>query len=114
MTSNTSPRTRSSRKQQTSEFKPNVLIVCEGECTEPRYFEQFNASNALIKINGVGKNTKNLVEDAMRIRKQTGPYDQVWVVFDRDSFPSQDFNDAITMAKNEKIETAYSDEAFEL
>ena len=114
MESNRSLRTKSSRKQQTRELKPSILIVCEGECTEPRYFERFNASNAVIKIHGVGKNTKSLIADAIKIRKQTGPYDQVWVVFDLDSFSKGHFDNAIKIAEKEGIRVAYSNEAFEL
>jgi len=42
------------------------------------------------------------------------PFDQVWVVFDRDSFPPDDFDNAIAMAEADKIKCAWSNEAFEL
>lgn len=43
-------------------------------------------------------------------------YDQTWVVFDRDSFPAQNFNNAIFKARdtNPKVYCAWSNEAFEL
>ena len=39
---------------------------------------------------------------------------EVWIVFDKDSFPSHDFDNAIAMAKAQNFETAHSNEAFEL
>ncbi|WP_225974898.1 RloB family protein [Arachidicoccus ginsenosidivorans] len=48
------------------------------------------------------------------------PYDEIWCVFDRDPATSnktghtaQNFNKAIQLAKKEKIEVAYSNQAFE-
>ena len=41
-------------------------------------------------------------------------YDQVWVVFDRDSFTPQHFNAACLIADQNGIHKAYSNEAFEL
>ncbi len=41
-------------------------------------------------------------------------YDQVWCVFDRDSWTKQDFNSAISNAEKYGFEVAYSNEAFEL
>jgi len=40
--------------------------------------------------------------------------DQIWCIFDRDSFPSQQFNDALSLAGQKGIKVAYSNEAFEL
>ena len=54
-----------------------------------------------------------LVRKAIRLRKQDD-YDQVWCVFDRDSFPRQNFNDALDLARQAGIEVAYSNEAFEI
>ncbi len=47
-------------------------------------------------------------------RKREPAYDQIWCVFDRDSFPAQHFNEACDLAKRENIRVAYSNEAFEL
>lgn len=104
------------------------LIVCEGEKTEPRYFEAFKndlpkgfLDNATIDIEGEGKNTLTLIEAvvATRERKQRTSgriYDQTWAVFDRDSFPPRNFNDAIFKARaaQPEIHCAWSNEAFEL
>ncbi|MCP4217028.1 MAG: RloB domain-containing protein [bacterium] len=96
----------------------SLLILCEGEKTEPLYFEAFRVSSAKVKVSGCGYNTVSLVKKAMEMRdkaKRNGEeYSQVWSVFDKDSFSMQDFNAAIALAKREKIEVAYTNEAFEL
>jgi hypothetical protein len=46
--------------------------------------------------------------------KEQEEYDQVWCVFDRDSWSSEDFNNAIQIAKKQGFSVAYSNEAFEL
>jgi hypothetical protein len=96
--------------------KQSFLIVCEGERTEPLYFESFKVSSASIRIEGTGKNTDSLVEHTIELVSEHArdPFDQVWCVFDRDSFPAQNFNRALQLAQNNGIKVAYSNEAFEL
>jgi hypothetical protein len=96
----------------------SFLIVCEGGETEPNYFRAFRLSSATVQVKGCGRNTRSLVEKALEIRKKAKDndeiFDEVWCVFDRDSFSLQDFNSAFDLAKREKINIAYSNEAFEL
>jgi hypothetical protein len=92
--------------------KPTILIVCEGEVTEPSYFKQFRLSSATIKAMGEGYNTISLVNRAFQLATQAS-YDQVWCVFDKDDFPDVDFNNAISKAEANKCEVAYSNQAFE-
>jgi len=69
------------------------------------------------EIEGCGKHTRFLVEEAIEIRnnaRKKRAFDETWVVFDRDSFDRNDFDDALRLAKEEKIYTAYTNEAFEL
>jgi len=40
--------------------------------------------------------------------------DQTWCVFNKDSFPSDDFNDAVRVAKKNGVRIAYTNEVFEL
>jgi hypothetical protein len=54
-----------------------------------------------------------LVEEALELKSQEA-YDQVWCVFDRDSFLVENFNKAVELAKQKSIQVAYSNEAFEL
>lgn len=92
--------------------KPTILIVCEGENTEPSYFKQFRLSSATIKPVGEGYNTTALVNRAIQIANQ-GSYEQVWCVFDKDDFSDVDFNDTITIAEANNFGVAYSNQAFE-
>lgn len=95
-------------------LRQRFLIVCEGEKTEPKYFQGFPIPpDSIVDVRGVGMNTASLVREALRLRAQ-GNYDQVWVVFDRDSFPVENFNVALVLARQNKIKVAYSNEAFEL
>lgn len=90
-----------------------VLIVCEGERTEPSYFECFPLSKSVCEVHGAGKNTLSVVKEAIIIRDK-GRFDEVWCVFDRDSFPPKRVVDAFDLAQKEKIRIAFSNESFEL
>jgi len=92
--------------------KPLILIVCEGENTEPSYFNQFRLSTATIRALGKGYNTIGVVKHAEQLAK-AGIYDEVWVVFDKDSNPAQNYNNAIKMAAKRGFFVAYSNQAFE-
>jgi hypothetical protein len=108
------------------------LIVCEGEATEPNYFEVLK--NDLPKgvlevcefrIEGTGYNTESLVKKSLEIKndwEQTPGriVDKLWIVFDKDNFSAQTFNTAINTCleqNNEEniiVEPIWSNEAFEL
>lgn len=95
-----------------------ILIVCEGEVTEPKYFEAFKTFNHGttvydIDVQGLGENTLNVVDTAIKLRN-SGNYDRVWAVFDKDSFSADKFNSAIIKAIDNDICCAWSNEAFEL
>lgn len=102
----------------------HVLIVCEGEKTEPNYFRSFNmmknSSGMVYEVStaGGGINTLQVVDKAIELRdkaaSQGKAYDSVWAVFDRDSFKAADFDNAIVKAQSNNIGCAWSNEAFEL
>lgn len=99
--------------------KDTFLIICEGAKTEPNYFISFRLLSSHVKdIFGIGDNTEELVRRTIVFRDAAArygvKYDQVWCVFDKDSFPEQNFNNALALAKKEGIKVAYSNEAFEL
>lgn len=107
------------RKSKNKGKAPELfLIVCEGERTEPNYFRSFKLASANVTVEGCGQDTVRLVKKAIEIRnkakKNDEIFDQVWCVFDRDSFSLQNFNEAIDMAGRNNIKVAYSNEAFEL
>ncbi len=109
---------RIKRKIDIRKPEPSFLIVCEGERTEPIYFKAFKLQSAKVKVFGAGYNTLSLVKKTIELkekaREKNEIYEQVWSVFDRDSFPKQDFNAAFDLAKKKEIKIAYSNEAFEL
>lgn len=110
---------RFSRRFNTRVFKKVVLILCEGEKTEPNYFREFpfNKGKYFVKVEGEGSNTVSLVEDAVNRKneaiKSKTPYHKIWCVFDKDDFDDK-FNVAIELARKNGIECAYSNESFEL
>ena len=105
------------RRQGLREIKQTFLIVCEGECTEPDYFNAFRLTTASVRTIGQAMNTVSLVNKAISIRKadkqKRRVYDQCWVVFDKDDFPANDFNMAIDLAKRNGFNVAYRNQAFE-
>lgn len=112
----------SSRKQRGSlqrvinsrRVRERFLIVCEGEKTEPNYFKAFRVpKDVKVRIYGVGEDPLSLVKSADKFNEQ-GSYDQVWCVFDRDSWPPDKFRNAINSAIARGFKVAYSNEAFEL
>jgi hypothetical protein len=138
-----SKKDRVRQKQQQKAKKPlavgRILIVCEGEKTEPNYFKWWqkqleNIKGAAktkavgdidvksfadeIQIMGEGKNTNSLVKKAIELKNQANygkiNYTQIWCVFDRDSFPAENYNLAIEKARSNDFKVAYSNEAFEL
>lgn len=109
---------RTSRKKRQLR---KILIVCEGEKTEPEYFKAFPAKPEVfdsLDIIGLGYNTLSLVEKAVELKNKAednqNPYVEVWAVFDKDDFPWQNFCDALEIAKQNNIFCAYSIESFEL
>ena len=93
--------------------KPSILIVCEGQNTEPSYFNQFRISSATVKSIGEGYNTVSLVNRAVQLANHPKKYDHVWCVFDKDDFSENDFNDAIRKAQEQNFGIAYSNQSFE-
>lgn len=104
------------------------LIVCEGKKTEPNYFngikariEEIYKSKIDVKnkidldIEGTGRNTEDLVDFAIKLRSFSAiPYGHVWVVFDKDDFSYEQFNNSIVKAKQNNINVAWSNESIEL
>lgn len=97
--------------------KQSFLIVTEGERTEPAYFNSFRVTSAKIKTIGKGMSTISLVNEAVllkEIEKRRGnTYDQYWVVFDKDDYAPNDFNEAIRIAESAGFNVAYSNQSIE-
>ncbi len=100
------------RESSVLQEKPKILIVCEGENTEPSYFNSFKLKSATVKTVGEGYNTVSLVRQAQHLSQEDN-YDQVWCVFDKDDFSNSDFNEAIWLAEKLGFGVGYSNQAFE-
>ena len=88
------------RRRPFREVKRRILIVCEGEVTEPNYFNDLrHQTRSLVGLKiEPGGTPKTLVEraadlkksaekDAKRGKDETLKYDVVWCVFDVDEHP---------------------------
>jgi hypothetical protein len=71
-----------------------ILIVCEGEKTEPNYFYElkkaFRLSNANVRICGRGSDPLSVVDFAIETFRQEQEFDRVYCVFDRDRHTTYD------------------------
>lgn len=115
---------RFERKTNCRPPRKTFMIVCEGIETEPNYFEAFqkigrDTKTATIQIIREGGVSITVVKKAKKL-KDDGSYgeDEVWCVFDRDAKKEnnnqQNFNDAIRLAIENKVNLAISNDAFEL
>jgi len=108
---------QSRRDIDTVEPRRRFLIICEGENTEPDYFRAFRTPGLIVTVDGTGKNTLTLVDQAIETRDRLSSkcqYDECWCVFDRDSFPKDHFNNAVFKAEANGFEVGYSVQSFEL
>ncbi|MCT4612370.1 MAG: RloB family protein [Clostridia bacterium] len=113
---------RLGRTRKKKSILPYILIVCEGEKTEPNYFGWYKnkcRQEVNVEIYGEGKNTSSLIEKANEIkkkkeRKEDIVFDDVWCVFDKDSFEKEQYNKAFELCENYGFKYAYSNECFEL
>jgi hypothetical protein len=97
-----------------------VLIFCEDSKSSRYYLESFPIDNERFEVSvlGTGMNTCSLVEEAIRrvgqALKNGIRFSEVWCVFDRDSFPLENYDRAFQLARGSGIKTAWANEAFEL
>jgi hypothetical protein len=97
-----------------------TAIFCEDAKSSADYFKSFPIDKERFSVEVVptGMNTDSLVERAVEAKRKAfetrSPYSAVWCVFDRDSFPSENYDRAFHLAKNEGIQVAWANEAFEL
>lgn len=104
------------RKSPTLDIKKRILVVGEGVNTEPSYFKQFREPGLQVVAIGKGEGTRKLVHSiesikAAQEKKLNAQFDEVWAVFDKDSFV--DFDAAITEARAKGYKVAYSNQAIE-
>lgn len=96
-----------------------VLIVCEGEKTEPYYFKDLMRMEKLSSVNisvipSNGSDPVSVVDTAIEKREQQAKYlsfDAIYCIIDRDKHPN--FNQAIDKAKANDIKIIASYPSFE-
>lgn len=119
------------RQQAHLEMKKyRYYIFCEGEQTEPQYFDGFKRwiednpiykDMVLIEIEPCGAETMRVIGRAEEyVKKNKLTKGQIWCVYDKDSFPAKDFNgvsERAAVLNREKTEmqyhTAWSNECIE-
>lgn len=104
-----------------------MLIVCEGEVTEPEYLRTFRAAQGAqtvrIRVEAPGGDPQALVRravvlrdeaaaDALRAQDENFRFDEVWCVFDVDEHAR--LQEAVRVAAAEDIRLAVSNPCFEL
>ncbi|MDE7432128.1 MAG: RloB family protein [Lachnospiraceae bacterium] len=93
---------RQRRKEYLEKKEYRYYIFCEGEQTEPFYFEGFKRliednpiykDMVLIEIEPCAAETMRVIDMAERyVRKNGIVRGLIWCVYDKDSFPAKDFN----------------------
>ena len=84
-----------------------VLIVCEGEKTEPNYFRaliddfQLNTANIVIADNSEGSSPINIVNSALEEYRKGKEYDRIYCVFDKDRHTT--YNIALDKIRRAKL-----------
>lgn len=118
---------RPARREPFVDSKPIILVVTEGEVTEPQYLQGFSKAfhNPRVRIEVVGGAgvPKTIVETAKELKRAAEQqaerekddnlsYDEVWCVFDVDQHPH--IPDAQQMARDNGILLAISNPCIEL
>ena len=102
---------RKKRLQEHLEMKEHrYYIFCEGEQTEPCYFNGFKKliednpiylDMVLIQIEPCGAETMRVIGQAERYVKDNQiTKGQIWCVYDKDSFPAQNFNGVVSRVES--------------
>lgn len=110
----------SGRAHKEGRERRRVLIFCEDSKSSKYYFDSFPIDRERFELSvlGTGMNTDSLVEAAIRRVRQASKngvlYSEIWCVFDRDSFPPENYHRAFQLAVKQGIKIAWSNEAFEL
>lgn len=120
---------REARKKRSHEFKTpkanSYLIVTEGECTEPYYFnglkrrilESIGGTVEVLEvpeihIHGEGASTEKLIEiTEEHVNKANIIFQNIWVIFDKDDF--LDFDEAIKTGERKGYKIGWSNQSFE-
>lgn len=117
------------KKELLDDLPPYIYIVSEGIKTEPNYIKgiagvinsKFSdlSSGDRIVVKGTGKNTRSLLKYARKQVKIDFPQAAVvWLMYDKDDFPLDDFDNTQYSAEDKKdnrqYRVAWSNECIEL
>lgn len=102
-------RSQASLKRKRAKRAPYdmVLIICEGEKTEPNYFKaliddlQLNTANIKILKNTAGSAPRTIVDSALEEYKKEKGYNRVYCVFDKDRHDS--YYEALDMIRRARM-----------
>lgn len=92
-----------------------VLIVCEGEKTEPNYFKKLiddlrlNTANVVIPNNVGGSSPSVIVDFALKEYRKEKEYDRVFCVFDKDRHTT--YNNALDKIRRARLGKGHTIEA---
>ncbi|MCP4339548.1 MAG: RloB domain-containing protein [Desulfobulbaceae bacterium] len=112
-------------KRQVAKRDPydKVLIVCEGERTEPWYFRELfnhlrlNTANVRITNNTAGSAPQTVAKFAIAVYRKDKEYDKVFCVIDRDTHPrfreALDIIRRVQLTKGHTIQAVASTPCFE-
>jgi hypothetical protein len=118
---------RLSRRRPVVDPRPRILVVCEGEKTEPIYFEGLAREEEVrllrvevVPSGGVPKSVveravsmkRDALREARRQRDDNLAYDEVWCVFDVDEHPK--LPEALDQARANEVQIVLSNPCFEL
>ncbi|MDD4650714.1 MAG: RloB family protein [Methanothrix sp.] len=113
------------RQRNTKKDVRFIIIICEGECTEPIYFKRFNSelrfSGVSIKTPPVPEtNPVQLVRAAIHLKNRRDcrislkEGDEIYCVYDVDDNTDKDLNIAFDLAKKNGIKVLLSNPCFEI
>lgn len=113
------------QKRRVGNRQPRVriLLICEDTKSAVFYFERIGEllpeGAIFLWPQGTGMNTLSLVNETDNIRRRQEValgirFDQVWVLFDKDSFKADEFDNAIRSGEAKGYRVAWSNECFEL
>ena len=103
-------------KKNSRKVNKRLLIVCEGEKTEPFYLRKFieecNLRGRLVDVRVLDVKQsapRELIKQAKKLREI--PADEVWAVFDKDGYTKH--AEAFSLAKKSNVNIAFSSISFE-
>lgn len=117
------------RKELLDDLPPYTYILCEGTKTEPNYIKglvsKINSkyfdlsSGKRIVVRGTGRSTRSLLNYAReQVEKEFPQASVVWLMYDKDDFPLDDFDNTQYSAENKcdrrSYRVAWSNECIEL